>query len=288
MATIGQRLSEARKNFGIDIRSASEATKVRSDFLAALEEDKPERIRLADVYKVGFLRIYSNYLKLDADRLVAEFRTALSFQSAPAKGHRGSTKSGASGADSASAADGGSIFAVDSKSGFSLSALFRNGGSRLAVVLGVAVIVVVAVIFGIVKFAGGNAEDSVAAQSVSALPTPDTQVYEFQVISKVAQKVVISDCYGATTSGVESATLFDGTVSANKPLLLKGRGVLLIKDGGNEKLEIRFPALEKLQASKNAGVPVTFEDSDKENSPFRNKASFWTANPYYKEEDKAQ
>jgi len=287
MATIGQRLSEARKNFGIDIRSASEATKIRSDFLAALEEDKPERIRLADVYKVGFLRIYSNYLKLDADRLVAEFRTALSFQSAPAKGHRNSTRSGAGSADSASAADGGSIFAVDSKSGFSFSALFRNGGSRLAVVIGVAVIVAVVVIFGIVKFTGGNAENSVATQTVATLPTPDTQVYEFQVISKVPQKVVISDCYGATTPGVESATLFDRTIPANKPQLLEGRGVLLIKDGGNENLEIRFPTLEKLQASKNADVPVKFEESDEENSPFRNKEKFWTANPYYKE-DKAQ
>ena len=63
--------------------------------------------------------------------------------------------------------------------------------------------------------------------------------------------------------------------------------MLLIKDGGNENLEIRFPTLEKLQASKNADVPVKFEESDEENSPFRNKEKFWTANPYYKE-DKAQ
>ncbi len=287
MATIGQRLSEARKNFGIDIRSASEATKIRSDFLAALEEDKPERIRLADVYKIGFLRIYSNYLKLDADRLVAEFRTALSFQSAPAKGHRNS-KASIGGADSASSADGGSVFAVDSKSGFSFSSLFRSGGSRLAAIIVVAAIVVVAVIFGIVKIAGGNAEDSATAQTVAALPTPDTQVYEFQVESKVAQHVEISDCYDAKTPGVKSAKLFDGQLSANEPQVLKGRGVLLIKDGGNGNLEIRFPTLEKLQASQNADVPVKFEDSDKENPPFSNAASFWTANPYYKEEDKAQ
>ncbi len=59
MATIGERLSEARKNFGLDIRSASEATKIRSDFLAALEDNQPERIRLADVYRIGFLRLYA-------------------------------------------------------------------------------------------------------------------------------------------------------------------------------------------------------------------------------------
>lgn len=284
MATIGQRLSEARKNFGIDIRSAAEATKIRSDFLAALEEDKPERIRLADVYKVGFLRVYAGYLKLDADRIVAEFRTALSFQTSPAKGPRLSIPGVGGGSGSASAADGGSVFAVGAKSGFSPAALFRRGGLRLVIAVAATVVIVAAVIFGIAKIFGGNAEETVAAQNVVVRPTPDTQIYEFQVSSKVAQRVKISDCYGATVPGVESATLFDSQISANKPQLLKGRGVLLVSDGGNNNLEIRFPKLEKLQASQNAAVPVKFEDSDKKNPPFSNAASFWTANPYLQEQ----
>ena len=280
MATIGERLTEARKNFGIDIRSAAEATKIRSDFLAALEENKPERIRLADVYKVGFLRIYAKYLKLDADRLVAEFRTALSFQTSPGKGHRLSMPSSVVGSDSGSAPDGGSVFARDSKSGFSAGELFRSGGTRLAVI-GIAVAVVAgAAIFGAVRFFGGNDAEAPVEQVAVAAPTPDTQVYEFQVISKVPQNVKISDCYGATTPGVKSAELFNGPIAANKPLTLKGRGVLLIKDGGNENLDIRFPKLEKIQASTNAAVPVVFEESDKDNSPFHNAADYWTASPY--------
>ena len=275
MATIGERLTEARKNFGIDIRSAAEATKIRSDFLAALEENKPERIRLADVYKVGFLRIYAKYLKLDADRLVAEFRTALSFQTSPGKGHRLSIPS----SDHGSPPDGGSVFAESAKSGFSASELFRSGGARLWAVVVAVLVVAGAAIFGAVKFFGGNDAETPVEQVVVA-PTRDTQIYEFQVISKVAQNVTISDCYGATTPGLKEATLFDGPIAANKPVVLKGRGVLLVKDGGNENLEIRFPKLEKIRASTNAAVPVAFGETDKENPPYRNMSGFWTADPH--------
>ncbi len=75
MQTIGERLEEARKKKGISIREAAEATKIRGDYLQKFEGNQFD-IGLTDIYSRGFLRTYANYLKLPADRIVADF-TAL-------------------------------------------------------------------------------------------------------------------------------------------------------------------------------------------------------------------
>ena len=40
MQSIGERFEEARKRKGISLREASEATKIRSDFLGNIEQNK--------------------------------------------------------------------------------------------------------------------------------------------------------------------------------------------------------------------------------------------------------
>lgn len=72
MQTIGERLEEARKRKGISIREAAEATKIRGDYLHKFENNQFD-IRLPDIYIRGFLRIYSNFLKLPGDKIVADF-----------------------------------------------------------------------------------------------------------------------------------------------------------------------------------------------------------------------
>ncbi len=72
MQTIGERLEEARKRKGISIREAAEATKIRGDYLHKFESNQFD-IKLPDIYIRGFLRIYSNYLKLPAEKIVADF-----------------------------------------------------------------------------------------------------------------------------------------------------------------------------------------------------------------------
>lgn len=72
MQTIGERLEEARKRKGISLREAAEATKIRSDFLTSIEENKFD-FDLPDLYKRGFLKNYARYLKLDTDKLLADF-----------------------------------------------------------------------------------------------------------------------------------------------------------------------------------------------------------------------
>lgn len=72
MQTIGDRLAEARKRLGISLREASEATRIRSDFLSAME-DNSFKIDLPEVYRRGFLKIYANYLKLESPKLLTDY-----------------------------------------------------------------------------------------------------------------------------------------------------------------------------------------------------------------------
>ena len=75
MQTIGEKLLEARQRQGISIREAADATKVRGEFLDAMESNQFERIGLADVYRRGFLKIYAKYLRLDPERLLGDYVT---------------------------------------------------------------------------------------------------------------------------------------------------------------------------------------------------------------------
>jgi cytoskeleton protein RodZ len=74
MENIGEKLMEARKKAGVSLREASEATKVRSDFLAAMEDNGFDDIPLPDIYKLGFLKLYARYLKLDIEKVSATFK----------------------------------------------------------------------------------------------------------------------------------------------------------------------------------------------------------------------
>src|SRR5271170_7727306 len=72
MQTIGERLEDARKKKGISIREAAEATKIRGEYLQKFEGNQFE-IGLTDIYTRGFLRGYSNFLRLPTDRILGDY-----------------------------------------------------------------------------------------------------------------------------------------------------------------------------------------------------------------------
>lgn len=72
MQSIGERLEEARKRKGISLREAAEATKIRSDFLGYIEQNKMD-FDLPEIYKRGFLKNYARYLKLDVDKIMTDY-----------------------------------------------------------------------------------------------------------------------------------------------------------------------------------------------------------------------
>lgn len=70
--SIGERLEEARKRQGISIREAAEATKIRGDYLMAMEDNSMD-IPLPDIYVRGFLRNYARFLKLDPAKILTDY-----------------------------------------------------------------------------------------------------------------------------------------------------------------------------------------------------------------------
>ena len=73
MQTIGERLEEARKRKGYSIREASDATKIRGDYLHKFENNQYD-IRLPEIYVRGFLRTYATYLGLPADKIINDYK----------------------------------------------------------------------------------------------------------------------------------------------------------------------------------------------------------------------
>lgn len=73
MIEIGNTLREARTRQGLSIHDAEEATKIRTRYLQALEEEDFEVIP-GSTFVMGFMRTYASYLGLDEDMLVEEYR----------------------------------------------------------------------------------------------------------------------------------------------------------------------------------------------------------------------
>ena len=73
---VGQKLEDARKKKGISLREVSESTKIRGDYISAIETGNFE-INLPEVYLRGFVRLYSKFLGLDEDAMVDELNIEL-------------------------------------------------------------------------------------------------------------------------------------------------------------------------------------------------------------------
>ena len=73
---VGQKLEDARKKKGISLREVSESTKIRGDYISAIETGIVE-INLPEVYLRGFVRLYSKFLGLDEDAMVDELNIEL-------------------------------------------------------------------------------------------------------------------------------------------------------------------------------------------------------------------
>jgi cytoskeletal protein RodZ len=76
MATVGDKLRQARESSGRSIREMSEATKIRTDHLEALESGK-YNVFSAPIYIRGFVRSYAGALKLNVAEMVAELDVEL-------------------------------------------------------------------------------------------------------------------------------------------------------------------------------------------------------------------
>jgi cytoskeleton protein RodZ len=74
MFEIGSSLREARLRQGIDLVDAEQATKIRTKYLKALEDERFELLP-AQTYVKGFLRSYAEFLNLDGQIYVDEYNS---------------------------------------------------------------------------------------------------------------------------------------------------------------------------------------------------------------------
>jgi hypothetical protein len=76
MIGIGPALRRAREQAGKTLDEASRDTKIRPEYLRALEGESFDAL-LGDVYVRGFLRSYSQYLGLDPDKVLAAYTKSM-------------------------------------------------------------------------------------------------------------------------------------------------------------------------------------------------------------------
>src|ERR1700684_4362974 len=70
--SLGDRFRAAREARGLSLSDCSEHVRIRSVYLAAIEDDNWNAIGAA-VYVRGFLRTYARFLGLDPEEVVADF-----------------------------------------------------------------------------------------------------------------------------------------------------------------------------------------------------------------------
>lgn len=76
MPALGERYRAAREARGLSLSDVSEQIRIRSVYLAAIEEERWSAIG-APVYIRGFLRTYARFLGLDPEEVVADFNAAV-------------------------------------------------------------------------------------------------------------------------------------------------------------------------------------------------------------------
>jgi cytoskeletal protein RodZ len=91
-AMIGERLEEARKRKNVSIRECAEATKIRGDYLMAMEDNSFD-IPLPQIYIRGFLKNYARFLKLDPSKVLTDYDAFLLGRSTPAPAAAGARSS---------------------------------------------------------------------------------------------------------------------------------------------------------------------------------------------------
>src|SRR4029450_1048129 len=70
---IGSSLREARNRHGVELAQVEADTHIRTRYLKALEDDRFDLLP-GDAYVRGFLRTYADYLGLDAELFVDEYK----------------------------------------------------------------------------------------------------------------------------------------------------------------------------------------------------------------------
>lgn len=262
MQSIGERFEEARKRKGISLREAAEATKIRSDFLGNIEQNK-FNFDLPEIYKRGFLKNYARYLKLDPENILTDYNAYLLSQS------RGSKK-GAELFGSMEVKGGSTEESVDQNAEPSYGRISANAPSEAeedanlddesdkifyikAGLIALGTLALVFVIFGLIKAilgSGGDPEietpelrDPAAITETVGTGTPSDPSATQESITLIAS----GNVYVLVKQRDDNQELFRKTLSGGETVTLTKSGPVDILFTAGENLVIVNPAGEKLR-----------------------------------------
>lgn len=83
-ASVGDQLRQARQRAGHSLQSAAAETRIKPDYLEALEGMDPRGLP-SRAYAVGYLRTYAAFLRLDVDGVIQQFRREVECESGRAQ-----------------------------------------------------------------------------------------------------------------------------------------------------------------------------------------------------------
>jgi len=75
MQRLGERLRAAREEKGVSASEAAQATKIKVQHIEALESEDFDKMA-APIYVKGFIKMYAQYLGLDQDELLEQYKSA--------------------------------------------------------------------------------------------------------------------------------------------------------------------------------------------------------------------
>ena len=73
---MGEKFRSKREEMSLSLKEVENATSIRIVYLQAIEEGRVDHF-LSNVYALGFIRQYGNFLRLDHDKLAKEFPEAM-------------------------------------------------------------------------------------------------------------------------------------------------------------------------------------------------------------------
>ncbi|HEX6332319.1 MAG TPA: RodZ domain-containing protein [Actinomycetota bacterium] len=85
---VGHALKKVRESRDLELEEAARDTRIRSEFLQAIEADDFDRL-LGDVHTRGCLRTYASYLRLSPEKVIAAYESSMPARSVEAAGAQG-------------------------------------------------------------------------------------------------------------------------------------------------------------------------------------------------------
>ena len=258
MQSIGERFEEARKRKGISLREAAEATKIRSDFLGNIEQNKFD-FELPEIYKRGFLKNYARYLKLDPENILTDYHAHLLSKSRGNK--KGSELFGSmevkgsseESANSSAESSYGRISANASTDEAEDDANVEEESDKIfyikAGTIAVGTIALVVVTFSLIKAIFGSGDPVIETPDLRG-PSPITETVEVTTPTSAEESITLiasGNVLVIVKQNYDGRVIYQQTLSAGETVTLTKSGPVEILFTVAENLMIINPSGEKVQ-----------------------------------------